>query len=185
MLPEKRKVVLLFEKSSTAAVGVAFVRDDQNRTMYSKIKIAGHPLHPMLVAFPIAFYTATVAGYITYACNEEVFWYRLAYVANAAGVAMAIVAALPGFIDWLNIPADSRAKKTGLFHMTANVIALLLYGINFWLQCDKWNDNDPSLGPAIVLTGLGFFITIAAGFLGWTLVQKHHVGVDIRKEDYK
>jgi uncharacterized membrane protein len=153
--------------------------------MYSRIKIAGHPVHPMLIVFPVAFYTAALAGYIAYAVNDNSFWFRLAYVANVAGVVMAIVAALPGFIDWLNIPSDSRAKKTGLFHMTANVIALLLYGINCRIQCGKWDDINPSLGPAIILTGLGFALTLAAGFLGWTLVQKHHVGVDLNMDEYK
>ena len=92
---------------------------------------------------------------------------------------MAVVAALSGFIDWIYIPSDSKAKKTGVFHMICNVIALLLYAINIWLLKEKWNDTNPEIGSALVLTGAGFVITLIAGFLGWTLVQKHHVGVDI------
>lgn len=81
--------------------------------MYSKIKFAGHPIHPMLVAYPVAFYTATLVCYIVYSSNQNLFWFKVAVVANIAGA----VAAIPGFIDWLFIPSDSRAKKTGLFHM--------------------------------------------------------------------
>jgi uncharacterized membrane protein len=146
--------------------------------MYSKIKLAGHPIHPMLVAFPIAFYAAALVCYIVYNSNMDVFWFKVAYVANAAGVIMAVVAALPGFLDWLFIPAATKPKKTGLFHMICNVTALLLYGICILQQKDKWNDANPDIGMAIVLTGAGFVITLIAGFLGWTLVQKHHVGVD-------
>jgi uncharacterized membrane protein len=147
--------------------------------MYSKVKIAGHPIHPMLVAFPVAFYTAALACFIAYAVNGNPFWFRVAFVANVAGVVMAAVAALPGFIDWLNIPADAKAKKTGLVHLCCNVSALLLFGINWWLQCGKWDMETPSPGPAIPLTGLGFILTLVAGFYGWTMVQKHHVGVDV------
>ncbi len=148
--------------------------------MYSKAKIAGHPIHPMLVAFPVAFYTGALVCYIVYSSNADPFWFRVAMVANIAGVAMALLAAIPGFIDWLNIPRDSRAKKTGLFHMVCNVIALLCFALAAWLQCDQWDATVPELGMAIPLTAIGFGLTLAAGFLGWTLVQDHHVGVNIK-----
>jgi uncharacterized membrane protein len=147
--------------------------------MYSKVKIAGHPVHPMLVAFPIAFYTATLVCYIAYSVNDNPFWFKVAVVANIAGAIMAAVAAIPGFIDWLSIPSDSRAKKTGLFHLILNVLALVCFGITALLECPKWNYATPDPGMAILLTAVGFILTIAAGFFGWTLVQKHHVGVDI------
>jgi hypothetical protein len=67
--------------------------------------------------------------------------------------------------------------------MLCNVAALACYGINWYLQCNKWDEPQPALGAAIPLTGLGFALTLAAGFLGWTLVQKHHVGVDIPGND--
>lgn len=146
--------------------------------MYSKIKIAGHPVHPMLIAFPVAFYTAALVCYIVYDTNSNPFWFKVAVVANIAGVAMAALAAIPGFIDWLNIPSDSRAKKTGMNHMIFNVVALVCFAIAAISEYKKWDDTTPSLGLAIPLTALGFVLTLAAGFLGWTLVQKHHVGVD-------
>ena len=67
--------------------------------MHSKVKLAGHPIHPMLVAYPIVLYTATLVCYIVYSSNHDVFWFKVAYVANISGVIMAVVAALPGFID--------------------------------------------------------------------------------------
>ena len=147
--------------------------------MYSKIKIAGHPVHPMLVAFPVAFYTATLACYIVYYANENPFWFQVGVVANIAGVVTAFLAALPGLIDWLYIASDSAAKKTGLFHMVCNVLALVFFGIVAITSCKKWDDADPALGWAIPLSAAGFILTLIAGFMGWTLVQKHHVGIDI------
>ena len=147
--------------------------------MYSKIKILGHPIHPMLIAFPVAFYTGALVCFIAFNSNHNIFWFKVGYVANVAGVIMALVAAIPGFIDWLYIPPDTKAKKTGVFHLVSNIVALLLFAINLWMLKDKWNDTNPSVGTSLVLTAVGFILTIIAGFLGWTLVQKHHVGVDM------
>jgi uncharacterized membrane protein len=153
--------------------------------MYSKVKVLGHPVHPMLVAFPVAFYTAALACYMSYNSNNDIFWYKAGYIANLAGIIMALVAAIPGFIDWLNIPSASSAKKTGLIHLIANVTALVLYAISYFIQREKWNEPNPAVGDSITLTTAGFVITIVAGFLGWTLVQKHHVGVEETTVDEK
>jgi uncharacterized membrane protein len=146
--------------------------------MYSKIKIFGHPVHPMLVAFPVAFYTAAMVCYLVYNNNADAFWFKVALAANIAGVGMAILAALPGFIDWLNIPSGTRPKRTGATHLVLNVLSLLLFGINAYMLYDQWNAVTPELRYALPLTIAGFACTLVAGFLGWALVQKHHVGVD-------
>ena len=150
--------------------------------MYSKIKVAGHPVHPMLVGFPVAFYTAALVCYIVYSNNGDPFWFKVALLANVAGVVMAAVAALPGLIDWLNIPSNVKAKKVGRSHMICNVLALISFGAAAFFECGKWNDAAPTLGPAIPLSVVGFVLTLVAGFLGWTMVQKHHVGVDVRAD---
>ena len=150
--------------------------------MYSKIKIAGHPVHPMIIAYPVAFYTATLVCYIVYHSNSNPFWFKVAVLANAAGVVMAVVAALPGFIDWLNIPNAKRAKKVGLNHMICNVVALLLFGINLYIQCPKWNEIQPDESPSILLSVVGFILTLIAGFLGWSLIQNHHIGISLTEE---
>ncbi|HMG23267.1 MAG TPA: DUF2231 domain-containing protein, partial [Kofleriaceae bacterium] len=80
------------------------------RGMDSKARIAGHPLHPMLVAFPLAFYTATVAALLAYLGTREAFWYRFAMVANVSGIATAVIASIPGAIDLLALPRGSRAR---------------------------------------------------------------------------
>ncbi len=146
--------------------------------MYSKAKILGHPLHPMLVAFPVAFYTATVAGYIVYAASGEFFWYKLGWVVNWAGVASAAVAAIPGLVDWATgIPRGTAAKKTGLLHMGLNVTALIVFLIAAAGVTGHQQDIQPDAGGPIVLSVIGLLLTLPSGFLGWSLVQDHHVGV--------
>ena len=80
--------------------------------MSSKVNILGHPVHPMLVAYPIAFNTATLVAFIIYGVNGDPFWLKMAIALKAAAVVMAIVAAIPGFIDWAaGIPNGTPAKR--------------------------------------------------------------------------
>jgi len=139
-------------------------------------------VHPMIVAYPIAFYTASLVCYLAYASNDNPFWFRVGVVANGAGVVMALVAAIPGFVDWLGIPSEKRAKKVGLNHLLCNVGALLLFAINFFLQYKKWDDPQPDSSPSILLTAAGLILTVTAGFFGWSLIQNHHVGISLTEE---
>lgn len=151
--------------------------------MYSKAKILGHPIHPMLVGFPVAFYTATLVTFIVYGATTNRFWYSVAVVANWAGVVTAAVAALPGLIDWATgIPRRSAAKKTGLIHMALNVTALLVFLVNAVVATNRWDEVLPPAGTGIVLSAIGVLLTLPAGFLGWSLVQDHHVGVQLTAE---
>ena len=147
--------------------------------MYSKVKLFGHPIHPMLVAYPIAFYTATLVAYLIYQVGgQDHFWFRVAIAANLAGVAMAVLAALPGFIDWaLGIPADTEAKAVGLRHLLLNVGALALFNVLAVLNTGSWDATAPSAAAGIALALLGVLLTVAAGAHGWTLIQTHHVGI--------
>src|SRR4051812_45093025 len=90
--------------------------------MYTRARIAGHPIHPMLIAFPIALYVSTVVALLSFLGTNDYFWYRVATYANIAGVVMAAAAAVPGLIDLLHIPERSRARATGLRHAGFNVL---------------------------------------------------------------
>lgn len=151
--------------------------------MYSKIKIAGHPVHPMLVAFPVACYTGTLVAFAVYAANGHLFWLNLAIALRVTGTGTAVLAALAGLADWaLGIPHDSAAKTTGLLHAGLNVTALGLFLAAMASYVTDWNGPAVSATLGIVLSAIGAAVTIAAGFLGWTLVQDYHVGVHLVPE---
>lgn len=157
---------------------------------YSKIKIAGHPLHPMLIAFPVTFYTATLLSFAAYAGTQDLFFWRMGLWSNVTGVLSAVVAMVPGFIDWaVGIPKGTRARAVGRTHMLLNATAFALFLINLVVQTRRWFElvqaasaavepQMPSPTLALVLSGLGVLVTAAAGYLGYTLVQTHHVGVE-------
>jgi len=154
--------------------------------VYSRVKIAGHPLHPMLVGFPVTLYAATLACYAACALGAEPFWFRVGVYANIAGVVMALVAAVPGFIDWaFGIPSGVPAKATGRAHMLLNVAALLVFAADAYLQWGQRYSPQPATTLPVLLAVLGVCLTIAAGFLGWKMVQVHHVGVELTAEQQR
>lgn len=149
--------------------------------MYSKTKIAGHPIHPMLVGFPITFYILTFAGFLIFqTMSNDVFWYKLGYFSNYAAVISALVAAVPGFIDWsFGIPNGTGAKKHGRTHMILNLITLALYSVNAYIISGNWENPTVSLGSSLVLTAIGSLILIGAGYYGWDLIGRHKVGIQM------
>ena len=151
--------------------------------MYSKIKVAGHPVHPVLVAFPVACYTGTLAGFAVYAANGHLFWLNLAIALSVAGVGGAALAAVPGLADWtLGIPPESAAKMIGLARAALNVTALGLFAAVIGEYITDWNGPAVSATLGVALSAIGVAVTIAAGFLGWTLVQDYHVGIRLAPE---
>ncbi len=146
--------------------------------MYSKVTILGHPIHPMLVAFPVAFYVGALVGFIVYAANSGQFWLNLAIALSIAGAGMAIIAALPGAVDlFFGVRKNRRAYRLGLAHASANVIALVLFIITSVVYVGNWDGPATGAALGIVLTAIGVAATVVAGSLGWTMVQTHHVGI--------
>jgi uncharacterized membrane protein len=152
--------------------------------VYSKVKIFGHPIHPMLVSFPIALYTSTLVGFVIYAATGDHFWLKLTIAANLASVVMAVLAALPGFVDWaFGIPSGTRPKAHGLRHLLLNVSALILFAIDLFYYVGHWSGaRNVSAVLGVVLAAIGVLLTIAAGFFGWTMIQDDHVGVRLTRE---
>ncbi len=152
--------------------------------MYSKAKIMGHPVHPMLVTFPIAFYFSTLTAFIIHAVSGSPFWFQVGIAANVAGIVMALAAAVFGFIDWnYGIPPGSVAKNTGIIHMSLNVISLILFIICLVLNAGQWSAQVPVSRGTIIVPLLGVISTLFAGYYGWTLVQNLHVGVEFSPDE--
>lgn len=150
--------------------------------MYSKIKLFGHPIHPMIVAFPITSYTVAFAGFLAFQLSGNAYWYKTALYSNYAGVFTALLAAVPGFLDWyLGIPKVTAAKQRGLLHAGLNEGALLLFAINALAFRGTANTASLSWTP-VLLTGVGLLLTLAAGYHGFALTATHKVGVDLTPE---
>ena len=146
--------------------------------MESKASIAGHPIHPMVVALPIGLYVATVAALLAYVGLEDPFYFRAALAANVAGVVMALVAAIPGAIDLFSLPRASQARATGIKHASFALLATGLFAVAGATSWRQWSAGGvPDATVPLVLAIVGVLALLAAGWLGWTMVQTHHVGV--------
>ena len=144
------------------------------RNPRSTAQIAGHPLHPMLVVFPIAFFVGTFVSDLAYLATRDTFWARVSFWLLAAGLVMGALAALAGLTDFLGDRAV-RALKPAWFHMLGNVTAMLLSLLSLWMRCRNGETNSyPSVFWISLIVILSFVVT---GWLGGELVFRHRVGV--------
>jgi uncharacterized membrane protein len=140
----------------------------------STAQIAGHPLHPMLVVFPIAFFVGTFVTDIVYSANADAFWARVSFWLLAAGLAMGALAALAGFTDFLG-DRLVRRTSTAWFHMLGNVTAVVISLVSLWF---RYRDGDTADYPLVMWLSLAVvLIFVVTGWLGGELVFKHRVGV--------
>jgi uncharacterized membrane protein len=115
----------------------------------STAAIAGHPLHHMLVTFPIAFLIGAFATDLAFWSTKNVFWAQASYWLLVAGIVTALIAALPGFLDFFTID-KVRDLWIAWAHMIGNLTAVVLAVVNVWL---RWND------PAASAQGWGFTLS--------------------------
>jgi len=146
--------------------------------MRSKAHFKGHPIHPALVHFPLAFLIGAfgfdLAGR---AGNTPALWTTGAYLA-VAGIVTALLAAIPGFLDYfLTVPPDSSGKRRATQHMVVNLTAVLLFAVAWVLR-----DGVASLPgtPVLLAEGLGAGLLLVGGYLGGVLVSRNQIGVDHR-----
>jgi uncharacterized membrane protein len=143
--------------------------------MESKAKILGHPIHPVLIVFPLGLLATSVIFDIVALVSHAPRWAEFATYLTAAGVVGGLLAAVPGTIDWLAIPRGTRAKRVGLVHGVGNVIVVGLFLLD-WVLRRETPAAPPTGSIAAGLIGLG--LALVTGWLGGELVGRLGVGVD-------
>lgn len=145
--------------------------------MVAKVNIAGHPVHPMLVAFPIGLWVFSLACDILFRATGNQVWDTVALYAMGGGIVGAIAAALPGFFDLLELQ-ESRTKRIGLGHALLNISALILFVASFSIR--------QSAGPGTVpfiLSILGVITITVSGWMGGSMVYLHGAAVELEPRD--
>jgi len=143
--------------------------------MESRAKLLGHPIHQMLIVFPLGLLAMALIFDIIHLATGVGYWSEIAYWMIAAGIIGGLVAAPFGLIDWLAIPAGTRAKRIGAWHGGGNLIVVLLYAASWWFRREA-PQNPMTL--AYVLSFGGGLIALVTGWLGGELVARLSVGVD-------
>lgn len=145
--------------------------------MKSKASIKGHPLHPILVTFPIAFFTGTLIFDILSILKGSTSYSQTGEFLELAGLITALIAALPGLIDYLyTVPPVSSAKKRATQHGLINLLLILIFAVAYVFR----NGAFVSFPVIIGLEFAGFILMGISGWLGGTLVYRNQIGVDPR-----
>lgn len=142
--------------------------------MESKAKLLGHPIHQMLVVFPLGLLGASVVFDLLHRALDMPILAEVAYWTMLGGLIGGVVAAPFGTIDWLSIPKGTRAKAIGLLHGLGNVLVLLLF-LASWLLRREAVDHISMAATAMALVGLA--LSLVTAWLGGELVDRLGVGV--------
>jgi uncharacterized membrane protein len=143
--------------------------------MESKAKLLGHPIHPMLIVFPLGLLATAVAFDIVGLAQNDALWFHISFWMIAAGIIGGLLAAVFGLVDWFAIPGNTRAKRIGLYHGGLNVVVVLLFIASWFLR--RGNEGIPA-ASALVLSFTAVALALVAGWLGGELVDRLGVGVD-------
>ncbi|MEV0153014.1 DUF2231 domain-containing protein [Micromonospora sp. NPDC050686] len=144
--------------------------------MESRLKALGHPVHPMLVMFPVAlFVTGTIFDIVDTVGGPD-FLAEVAYWNITVGLIGGLLAAVAGAFDLLAIPTGTRAKRVGVSHAAANVAVILLFAAVWVVRLNA--ESRAAGGALIAIEVVGLALLGVSAWLGGELVDRLGVGVD-------
>jgi uncharacterized membrane protein len=143
--------------------------------MESKAKLLGHPIHPMLIVFPLGLLATSLIFDIIALASDNATLFVASFWMIAAGVIGGLLAAVFGLVDWLAIPSKTRAKDIGLWHGAGNVVVTALFAIGWFLRRPT-PDHPPA--TSLLLSFIAVAMALATAWLGGELVDRLGVGVD-------
>jgi uncharacterized membrane protein len=147
--------------------------------MASRASIGGHPIHPMLIPFPIGLLVFSFVADLIFLWRGNPVWKDyVAFYTMLGGIIGGAAAAIPGLIDWATL-TDRAAVKVANWHARINITTLVIFIGSFYLRTNSgaaWIPNTPMLPFILSIVGL-IGLTIA-GWLGGQLVFKHGVAVE-------
>ncbi|WP_407181377.1 DUF2231 domain-containing protein [Bradyrhizobium sp. STM 3562] len=137
------------------------------------LQIAGHPIHPMLVPFPIVCFIGALLTDIAYALTAEIMWADFSAWLLLAGLIMGVLAGIAGLTDFLG-NRMIRAQKPAWPHMLGNLLVLIIAFFNTLVHTrDAWTSVVPT---GLILSAITVLILPITGWLGWSMVYRHGVG---------
>ena len=144
------------------------------RNPHSTLRIGRHPIHPMLVPFPIVCFVGTFLSDLAYWRTMDVMWADFSAWLVTIGVVLGVLTAIAGLIDFLGNRLI-REQKPAWPHVIGNAVVLVLSFVNALVHSrDGWTSVVPT---GLILSTLSILILLVTGWLGWSLVYRHRVGV--------
>jgi len=150
------------------------MRDDLSRGVRSTASIGGHPIHPMIIPFPVAFLVGALATDIAFWQTGDAFWARASMWLVGAGLVMGALAAVFGLIDFTTIKR-ARTGSTGWIHFLGNALALIVALVSL---LHRIGDPATAVMPlGIILSAVTVGILLVTGWLGGELAYRYKIGV--------
>ncbi len=143
--------------------------------MQGKAAFRGHPLHLMTISFPVAFWTGTLVTDAVGLHTNDPFWFRMSVVLIAMGTLTGLAASVFGFVDYFTVAMSARARKVGILHAVASVLALVVFPLAYFTRVDNHASHS-----GIAWTVAGAVVLLFAGYWGSELVMKHAIGMPER-----
>ena len=140
----------------------------------STASIAGHPIHPMLIPFPVAFFAATLVCDLAFWRTGNADWATASLWLLGAGLVMGALAAIAGLIDVLGEPRI-RALREVWWHAGGNVLLVLIQAASLYM---RYRDGTAAVLPTgLILSAVAVGLMLFTGWMGWQMVYRGHVGV--------
>lgn len=153
--------------------------------MSTRVTIAGHPIHPMLVTIPIGLWVFSLICDFAYLGTDDARWAVTAYFTLGGGIVGALIAAVPGLLDLLGL-RDPRAVRIGTYHLVLNLAIVAVQAWSFWLRMQDGGYPDV-LPRAISIVAV--VALVISGWLGGHLVHvlgvtlPHHEGAAVGRDE--
>jgi uncharacterized membrane protein len=143
----------------------------------TRARIARHPIHPMLVVFPIGLWVTALVFDVVYAFTGNPLWRTLAFWNLVGGIVGALAAAVPGLIDYSEM--TGRARRIANWHMALNLGVTALFVVNVLLRT-TWGSRfiDGNSWIPLALSVIGNAVLGVSGWLGGEMVYVERVGVE-------
>lgn len=146
--------------------------------MFSRARILGHPIHPMLIPLPITSFILALVALAAFAANGDAFFLRASYYLAIFGVLAGLVAGIPGLVDWFTIPGDVAAKPVATLHLALNATIVVLFFVSWLLLGGFSGVASPPIALPLALQVVGVALLAVSGWLGWEMVYRHHVAIE-------
>jgi uncharacterized membrane protein len=151
-----------------------------NKFLYLKgvnaMKFLGHPVHPMLIVFPLGLLATGVIFDVIFTITGNPVFPTVSYWMITAGIIGGLIAAIFGFIDWLGIRPNTRAKNIGVWHGLGNLLIVSFFAVSWYLRSQVAN-HVPNT-TAFTLSLLAALFALVTAWLGGELVYRLNTGVD-------
>ena len=146
------------------------------RNPVSTANIMGHPIHPMLIPFPIAFLVATFVCDLIFWRTGNPAWATASLYLLGAALVMAALAAVAGLTDFLG---DERIRNLSpaWHHMIGNVVAVVLSLWNWWRRYAAADAGAVVVPTGLIISAMAVLILLYTGWRGWEMVYRHRVAV--------